>query len=558
MARRLNWRQLAALLLLAFALFRPGQYSLPPIDRDEPRYAQSSAQMLETGDDLDVRFLDQPRYLQPAGIYWLQAAAVDLFGSPHKRLIGDHRLVSMVAAMLAVALTGAIGARLFGAWAGFLAGVLMASTGLLGFESRLATIDATLLAAVLAAQLALVSIWRERDAIGPPRRWPAAVFWVAIGAGMMLKGPVILLVVFGTLAALAVAGRGRAGWMRALHPAWGVPLAVLIVLPWLAAIGVVSHGAFFAKSVGGNFLGKVLRGQQAHGLPPGYHLALFPTMFGPGSLLALLVLPRIWARRREPEIVFLLCWIVPTWVVFEAIATKLPHYVLPVYPAIAILVAGMIVRPWNGAVRSWLRRLYAVFAGYWLVSGVFAAFAVPIALWWFERLILPLSWAAALAFSGLLWVLLREVRRGRIAAGRPGIAVACAAGVAFLSSWNAYREVLPRLGAIWISPRVAALVAASKPCPGSALYSSDFSEPSLAFLVGSGTRFPDLPETADRMIADPACAMALVGRQQLPAFLTRVTQGGAAPRRLGEVTGLNYSNGRRLDLILFGGKALGG
>ena len=63
----------------------PGQASLPPLDRDELRYTQATTQMFETGNFIDIRFQDQPRYLQPAGIYWLQAASVVAAERPRKR-----------------------------------------------------------------------------------------------------------------------------------------------------------------------------------------------------------------------------------------------------------------------------------------------------------------------------------------------------------------------------------------------------------------------------------------------------------------------------------------
>jgi len=115
-----------ALLLLSAVLFIPGQASLPPLDRDESRYAQATTQMLETGDFLDIRFQDEPRHLQPAGIYWLQAASVSLLSTPEAREIWAYRIPSLIGATLAVLLTASIGNRLFGAPTGFLAAVLMA------------------------------------------------------------------------------------------------------------------------------------------------------------------------------------------------------------------------------------------------------------------------------------------------------------------------------------------------------------------------------------------------------------------------------------------------
>ncbi|MCJ8355560.1 ArnT family glycosyltransferase, partial [Novacetimonas hansenii] len=77
---RLTLRHYILVALSVFVLFLPGRATLPPLDRDEPRYMEATAQMLHGGDYVDVRFLDQPRYLQPAGIYWLEAAAVRLTG----------------------------------------------------------------------------------------------------------------------------------------------------------------------------------------------------------------------------------------------------------------------------------------------------------------------------------------------------------------------------------------------------------------------------------------------------------------------------------------------
>ena len=69
-------RAIAALVALSLLCFGPGFVSLQPMDRDEPRFAQASKQMLETGDLVDIRFQDEARNKKPVGIYWAQAAAV--------------------------------------------------------------------------------------------------------------------------------------------------------------------------------------------------------------------------------------------------------------------------------------------------------------------------------------------------------------------------------------------------------------------------------------------------------------------------------------------------
>ncbi len=94
--------------------------------------------------------------------------------------------------------------------------------------------------------------------------------------------------------------------------------------------------------------------QESHGAPPGAYLLLFWVTFWPGAPLAGMAAPAVWRARREPGAQFLLAWLVPSWIVFELVLTKLPHYVLPLYPAIAILTVGALER--RVLSRSWLRR----------------------------------------------------------------------------------------------------------------------------------------------------------------------------------------------------------
>src|SRR5258708_505866 len=87
-----GWRPSALLAALCLLLYLPGIASIPPLDRDEARFAQATRQMLETGDFLRIRFQDQARNKKPAGIYWLQAAAVAVFSTPASTAIWPYRL----------------------------------------------------------------------------------------------------------------------------------------------------------------------------------------------------------------------------------------------------------------------------------------------------------------------------------------------------------------------------------------------------------------------------------------------------------------------------------
>src|SRR5690348_13559425 len=98
-------KPLAVLLLICVLVWLPGFFTLPPLDRDESRFAQASKQMLETGDFIDISLGGVPRYEKPVGIYWLQAVSTAAFGSGTRNHIWTYRIPSLLGALAAVAAT---------------------------------------------------------------------------------------------------------------------------------------------------------------------------------------------------------------------------------------------------------------------------------------------------------------------------------------------------------------------------------------------------------------------------------------------------------------------
>src|SRR5712675_289241 len=156
-------RAAAWLVALCLIAFLPGFFTIPPLDRDEARFAQATKQMLESGDYVDIRFQDESRYKKPVGIYWLQAVAVKLgeaFGTPRARTrIWLYRFPSLIGATGAVLLTYWAALAFVSRRAAVLAGVMMASSILLGVEARLAKTDAMLLLTAVAAMGAMARIY---------------------------------------------------------------------------------------------------------------------------------------------------------------------------------------------------------------------------------------------------------------------------------------------------------------------------------------------------------------------------------------------------------------
>src|SRR5439155_9425266 len=186
-------RAVAFLVVCALLLFLPGFFSIPPIDRDEARFAQATKQMVESGDYVDIRFQEDVRYKKPVGIYWLQSAAVETaaaLGLPRAELrIWVYRLPSLIGAIGAVLLTYWTALAFVTRRAAVLAALMMCSSVLLGVEARLAKTDAMLLLTVVAAMGALARVYlswqRGEDPEHPPWSWPA-IFWTALSGGVLL------------------------------------------------------------------------------------------------------------------------------------------------------------------------------------------------------------------------------------------------------------------------------------------------------------------------------------------------------------------------------------
>lgn len=532
-------------LILTLALFVPGQMTIPPIDRDEPRFAQASRQMLESGDFVDVRYQDTPRNLQPAGIYWLQVAAVSVFGDADTREIWPHRMPSWLSAIGVVFLTWWVGALLFGALTGRYAAALIACCLLLGVEAHIAKIDATLCFAVLLAQASLAKIYMSRDTRAANTNWWAALFWASLGFGILLKGPIPLMIVSGTILALVLIER-RFAWLGKVKPIWGAPLMLAIAAPWYIAIGISTNGEFFRTALGYNVVGKLTQTHQQHGGSPGYHLALMPLVFWPGSLFAILAAPFVWLERKTPAVRFCLAWILPAWLIFELSGTKLPHYTLPLMPAIALLAAAGLAhagsRRFYG--RPWL---FAFAALIWLVASAGVTIA-PLALTYrLEHVITPLAMAlAGLAMAGMVGVLIL------IGLGRLRHALIVTATTAALAAINLYQVGIPSLQTLFMSPRIVAALNANQLCARTRVVSFSYREPSLVFLYERGRIFyPDtLEEAAQNVVAEPACALILAQSND-DEFLHVVTEAAGPLEPLAEVTGFNHNEGDELVLTVY-------
>ncbi len=540
-----GWRGplLAALIALVAGL--PGVFAVPPLDRDESRFTQATAQMLETGDYVSINYQDQPRAKKPVGIHWLQAAVVSTVSDVADRDIWPYRIPSLLGAMLAAAACAWGAATLFGPRVGLLAGGMMGASFLLSTEAFIAKTDAVLAGTTTLALAALARIYAAGREGGTPVTWRTKLlFWLGVAVAALVKGPVGPLVALLTILALWAWDR-RIGWVKTLGWSWGPLLVLAIVGPWAWAITVASDGAFWGAAIGGDLTPKLAGGHERHGGIFGYHLLLAPMLTFPSSLLIPAGLVLAWKNRAEAGVRFAVCWLVPTWLMFELLPTKLVHYTLPAHGALFWLMAASLREP--------LGRISRI-AGVVLLSFaslVFAAISIAALAQYGDGA--DVVWATISAGLFIITAIVGGVLIFRKAAGT-AIVVAGAVGV--LAHAVFFGQLAPRLEPLWLSERVSLALVSSNLAPREGVVPgpveiAGYAEPSLVFALGTKT---GLGGPAEAVTAIAEGRPAVVEARETAEFLAAMKAAGLTPRPVKTVKGIDYSNGDDMALTLYRGE----
>lgn len=538
--------QIMLLSLLTLVMTLPGLSNLPVIDRDEARFAVASVQMAESGDFVSPRFQDEARNKKPVGSYWAQAVMVNLFADPGERKIWAQRLPSVLAALLAVLATYWAAVPMVGRRGAFIAGGLLAVSALFVFEGHIAKTDALLCAS---GTLVFASFAHLRQGGG---RVFALLFWTAMGLAVMIKGPVIPGLAILTLCSLALWERDTA-WMRKLLFWPGPIIFAAIVLPWSILIFQATDGQFFKDALIGDFGQKLVSGQESHGNPPGSYMLTLPIAFWPASLFLIMGLsfavraaraPRSSAQPVVRAMRLALSWAVPYWIILEIIPTKLPNYLLPIYPALAVMAAGAILTLMATKEFAWTRRIGALLAA--LVS---TALIVGLLVSEAQFGNNP-TWSIGVCFAALL-VMFYAAFALWTARARHAVIAALSAGV--ILQPFVYQFLLPSLSDLRPSPRVAAaLQAKGIALPregGPTVLSPTFTEPSLVYHLGSKVLLGGRVDVSAPLTPGTILVLDL-DDARTAAFIQSVDSKGNCRRPLDKIDGYNYSDGDAVALSL--------
>ena len=331
-----GWRAARILLILVVAAVYAFRLGSPALwDVDEAIYADISRHMADSGDWVLPVFNGEPRFDKPPLVLWMAAAAMRLLG-PGELAV---RLPSYLFGLAGVALTGAFAARLFSPRAGFFAALVLATSLLWFIEGRIGLLDTAL--SVFVA-LAVYFVRRIDEGHGPSHLG----LWLALALGVLTKGPVAVVLVGGA----ALLGLGWRRFLRHLLGGWtlaGLALFLAVALPWHVAIYRRAGAAWVNEYFGYHMITRFTRPIEAHGYDWYFYVPVLAAGLLPWSGLALAALWDVgsrWIRgHRASTGARLLGWWAGAVLLFFTLSrTKLPGYVLPAFPALAMLLGAWL------------------------------------------------------------------------------------------------------------------------------------------------------------------------------------------------------------------------
>ena len=515
-----------------------GLSSIPPIDRDEPDFAQPARQMLESGNFIDIRFQDAPLHEKPILTYWLQAGSAALFGGPEHNRIAAYRLPSVLAVWMAALLTYELALILFDGRAALSAAMLFASVPLVQSQAHQARADALLLAAMLGTIVPLARIYVSRASPGASHFTRSNVlFWVSLAAGILIKGPVVPVLISLAVVTLALLERDWR-WLQRLQPWWGVPLFLLVLLPWPVALLRSNGASFFVHAWQTDIFPKLVSAQESHGAPPLSYALLAPLTLWPATLLLPSVVEFAWRRRRDLPIRFCLASILPGWLLFELAVTKLPHYVLPFVPMLSVLMA---VCADQRAVRPPSRISSRVGVVLFVVVGLLIVGAIGAAL-----VRLGSGFDAITAVGTVILIASVIVVAVKTWPGRFERPAGAAAVCGMLASLMIFGVVMPRLQRLWVADR-AARVTESVAEPALPALVVGYHEPSLVFLLGTRTRFVDAKSAVAALEAHQS-SVAIVASTSASELVRLAHARGVDLQEIARIEGIDPVHGRPIEL----------
>ncbi len=478
-----KYKELILLLFLSLILNFSTINNYPVLDRDEARYAQSTKQMLESKNYKSIKFQEDLRSKKPIGIYWLQAFSVNIFSLKaidkdtfrKYNKIWKYRFISCLFSLFSCIALYLIASKVFSKKIAFTASIILNCTLLFIVESHIAKTDSVLLTFSVISMVILCGYYKgifkkQYDSY-------FFLFWLSLGFSTLIKGPIIVLMVVITIIFIFIFKR-RVKWFIDSNPLVGFFIIIIIVMPWFLSIPAIEQSSFLNQGLKKDLLDKILGVQESHGAFFGAHTLSILLLFFPMSLFLLPGISTIIKEPRSDNSFFLLAWIIPNLFILELIPTKLPHYTLPLYPALSLLSATYIASKVNYKKKFNLEIIASnvLFVILFTVLIVFFLSSIK----QFSSVIKNYNLIILLVFFLYLLAIFINIRIDKIKSFYYQIFLAC------ITSFFIFGFLLPKLDKIWVSNSIYETIKKDN-----SNFDSDsiavvgYNEPSLVFMLGT-------------------------------------------------------------------------
>lgn len=459
------------LLALTALLYLPGSGTLPMMDRDEPRFAHATVEMMQRGSWAVPYFNNEYRFDKPPLTYWWMAL--------HYRLMGVSELAARLHTIFSVWLVSLVLLR----WGGFRAGLAWLVTFQVFVHGRLAVADMPMVLFVTLAMWALSELLKS-----PRAAWCGwhGLLYASLGLGFLAKGPIAWLVPgIGLILFRFAFWRKPVTW-GAMKIIPGALVTLVIVAAWGVPALIQTNGAYWNIGMGEHVIDRGTRAFNGRLPLPGYYLvtallSLFPWMA---------LLPDVWRHvRKEWDVqqAFLVSWFAAPYLIFTLYATQLPHYVMPGFPAAILLMTQAKVKA-SG-------RWFWFVMGLWVLISI-AATALAFGFHWPSGLGTVLRQGAMLvAAVTMMGFLLLKQYRAWIA-------------MVLLVAWQC-QEVSAAIRSVHAGAQLAMDVNASD-----RLVSCQFNEPSLVFHFDHAWKFTSKHRDLERELSKPETRFAIVLKRE--------------------------------------------
>ena len=418
-----------ALLFVCCVLFHiAGTWRLPLIDRDEPRFAEASREMIERGDYVVPYFNNHVRFDKPPLTYWAQTASYQIFGETDFAA----RFPSVIAAALTALVIFAWGSRMrpaggapalqpqSGANIGFSAALIFTLCLQTFVHAKAAVADMWLVLFVTTGhwagwEMLFGEVTRKRSTFNPPtqgfgvagvqpasamdglrrgersmlnesREAPDSMWWwifyISLALAFLAKGPIGFISLL-TVGLFAIVARPP-DLLRRFGFARGLTLTIVLVAAWAVPACIQTSGEFLRVGIGRHVIGRSIGAMEGHGassllvyalLLPFYFVTVFLSFF-PWSIKLPWLTRKVWQQWDALD-QYLVCGVAVTFAIFTLVATKLPHYTLPAFPLLALLLARHWSRSESTSAgrpadvdRDWFRTIAMVITCLWLAAAL--------------------------------------------------------------------------------------------------------------------------------------------------------------------------------------------